>query len=175
MPVTYQKIDGNDKTYGRMLKAMTAHHQPLTNAEVLITMLSASGPRDENGDVSGPAIKVGGYAAKACVRITSLKDRAAGLGDAVIIVDGDNCDTWSEAEFAAILDHELTHLELKVDQDGAIQRDDLGRPKLRMRKHDFHCGWFAEVAVRHKENSAEAQQLAEIGKQAVHQGWLNGF
>lgn len=175
MPVTYQKLDANDKIYGRMLKAMVNYHQPLCSAEVLITMLSASGPRDDAGEVTGPAIKVNGYAAKACVRITSLKDRAAGLSDAVIIVDGDNCSTWSEPEFAAILDHELNHLEVKVDEKGALVRDDLGRPKLRMRKHDFQCGWFADVAQRHKENSAEAQQLAEIGKTAVRQGWLRGF
>ena len=48
------------------------------------------------------------------------------------------------AERRALLDHELHHLELKRDKKDRIRKDDLGRPLLRMRKHDRH-GPLAEL------------------------------
>lgn len=174
MPVTYQRIERSEQRHQDVMECMILYHRDLANAGVTVALLLASGPRDDSGELTGPAIKHSGYPAKAVIKITNLKERAAGLEDVILILDGDHCDEWSEQETAAIYDHELSHPVLVV-KDGAIVRDDLGRPKLRMRKHDFQVGWFFDVAERHKEYSTEAQQLKEVGTLAVRQGWLNGF
>ncbi len=135
---------------------MQKYHTGLADAEVSIDILLAHGPRDKNDDLSGPAIKVGGYPAKAKVRITSLAERAFGRGDAEIILDGDQVDEWSEEELAAIVDHELSHLAFAED------RDDLDRPKLRTVKHDRQFGWFDAVAKRHGRYAIEVQQAEEL-------------
>ncbi len=59
------------------------------------------------------------------------------------------------------MDHELTHLEL-AEKEGAPVLDDGGRPKLKMRLHDYEFGWFTEVAERHKENAIEVQQARAL-------------
>lgn len=40
--------------------------------------------------------------------------------------------------------------------------DDLGRPKLKMRKHDVEIGWFKIIAERHGAHSIERQQAKII-------------
>ena len=173
MPTTYQTA--SQAIQDRAYDAMARYHPHLRDAKVRLTVLEASGPRDADGEVCGPAIKVRGQKAMACIKVTSLKDRAAGLGDAVLIIDADECDTWSDATWDALLDHELTHLELCTDKHGKLIRDDLGRPKLRMRHHDYEIGGFHEVADRHKGEAVEVQAVQKIGGEMVRQGVLNGF
>jgi len=175
MPKTHMQLDPTDERYGTIREAMHRYHQPLEHAGLLITAILSSGPRDKNGDVCGPAITVGGYEAMAAIRITNLKQRATMLGDVIIEIDGDRIDELSEAEQMALYDHELTHVKLVLDKDGAVVRDDLGRPKLKARKHDFQIGGFHEVAQRHKTEAIEVQSIASVGKQFVVQGVFPGF
>ncbi len=107
-------------------------------------------------------------------RASERADRAEGKADATVTVDGNRYDEWPLARLDAILDHELTHLELSL-KDGAVQCDDLGRPKLRMRKHDQQYGWFNEVAERHGEDAVEVLQLKAATAYACKNGWLPGF
>jgi hypothetical protein len=65
-------------------------------------------------------------------------------------VDAYRWPELDELTQVAVLDHELTHLELVTDDEGTVKYDDYGRPKLRMRLHDICHGWFSEVAKRHK-------------------------
>jgi len=174
VPVTYQRIESKEQRHNDVMDAMRHYHKDLADAGVTVALLIASGPRDSHGELMGPAVSHGGYAAKAVVKITNLKDRAAGLEDVVLILDGDHIDEWTDREADAIYDHELAHPVL-VLKKGKLVRDDLNRPKLRMRKHDGQFGWFFDVAERHKEHSTEAQQLKEVGTIAVRQGWLQGF
>jgi hypothetical protein len=168
-------LDATDERFEQIREAMRRYHQPLEQAELSITAIVSSGPRDKNGDVCGPAVTVGGYAAMASIKITNLKQRAAMLGDVIIEIDGDRIDELSEAELLALYDHELTHVELVLDKDGAVVRDDLGRPKLKARKHDQQYGWFNEVAKRHGKASFEVKQLQAATQLAVVDGWLPGF
>lgn len=163
MPRTYEKIHPRDghKLYDRLVVVRDRYHQPLKEAGVEIDLLLAHAPRDKNDDATGHAVTHGGYPAMATIKVTSLKDRVAGLGDAVMIVDGDACDEWTDAEVDALLDHELTHLEITIDDKGAVVRDDAGRPKLKCRKHDWQIGGFAEIAKRHKENAPEVKATKE--------------
>jgi len=132
------------------LAAVIDEYQPqLRDAGLLVDVLLAHAPSDANGDKVGPAVQLHGYPCYATIRIVGLRDRVAGRGDAELILDGDHCDTWPEAQLRAILDHELTHLELRVSDGGHVRRDDIDRPLLRIRKHDRQFGWFDCVARRH--------------------------
>lgn len=173
MPRTYS--EATPETISRVESVLARYHGGLRDAGVRITILHASGPRDEDGEITAPAIVIRGHKAMATIKITSLKDRAAGLGDAVLTIDGDEADTWSEETWSAVLDHELAHLELKTDAEGGVVRDDLGRPKLKMRHHDWEHGGFLEVAERHKEHAPEVQAVQSIGSLMVRQGIFPGF
>lgn len=104
-----------------------------------------------------------GYRAAAMVRACSLRERASGTPDAVIIIDRACWLEMSKLQRDALIDHELMHLELVVDeQTGKTKFDAIGRPKLRMRKHDHQFGWFDAVALRHKEASIEVSQARQL-------------
>lgn len=155
MPIYEQDSGTIERIATRMLEK---YHQPLADAGVKIDYLLAKAKRDNNGDATGPALKLHGYQCAAVVKILSAKDRAKGLGDAEIVVDGDRWHEWSEEEQEALLDHELQHLELKTDEHGCVIRDDLDRPTLRCIKHDHQFGWFDAIARRHGAAAFEVQQ-----------------
>jgi hypothetical protein len=132
------------------------HHEELT--DVTIAGLFAF-----DTESSLPVLKHQGYAAGAVVRITPLKDRALGVADATIVVDRAGWLALSACQRNALIDHELTHLEVKTEEEEGAKEpvpvfDALGRPKLLMRKHDHQFGWFDEVAQRHGEASPEVRQ-----------------
>lgn len=173
MPKTYEILDQDHAIHQRLVEMSRLYHGQLVEARVTISVVLCSN-RDADGEEIDPALTHGGYPALATIKINSLKDRAEGKADATITVDGNRWDEWPEAELDAILDHELTHLELVLD-DGALVRDDLNRPKLRMRKHDFQMGFFSEVAERHHAAAMETKQLQTVSQWACEHGWLPGF
>ena len=137
-------------------KVMKENHGDLHAEGVTITAMIA---RSEEG----PAIKVRGCEAAGCIRITKLMERTLGLGDALMILDGERLDAWSSKRLQAVIDHELRHLTLaRYKKTGLIQHDDEGRPKLRLRPHDFEFGWFARTAELYGEESYEVSQAREI-------------
>ena len=150
-------------------KVMKENHQELFNEGVTITALIA---RSENG----PAIKVRGCEAAGCIRITKLAERTLGLGDAVMILDGERLDAWSSKRLQAVIDHELRHLVVaRSKKTGEVQRDDQDRPKLKIRPHDFEFGWFARTAELYGEDSYEVSQAREIVSAQFVQLLLPGF
>jgi hypothetical protein len=157
---TYEKAP--PKVVKVVEKLSRTYHSPLTEAGVTVDVLFAHATTDDNGDPTGPAIKHHGYEVAGLARIVNLKDRTKGMADAEIVLDGDRWEEWSEETQAALIDHELTHFELSTDKDGHVKRDDLDRPKLRIRKHDRQFGWFDEIVRRHGKASFEHQQAAEF-------------
>lgn len=104
-----------------------------------------------------------GYSSLAVVKINSLRDRAAGATDALIVVDRAGWLELDKLSRDALVDHELMHLEhAEEEKTGKPRYDSLGRPKLRMRKHDHQMGWFDAVAARHKEASIEVRQARQL-------------
>jgi len=103
-----------------------------------------------------PTLTSGGYACAAITRIISTRMRAHGMPDVEILVDGDRWAGWSREKQDAILDHELEHIVVSK------QVDSMGRPKLRLRGHDFQLGWFRSVAERHGEHSLEVEQAEDL-------------
>lgn len=135
------------------------HHRDLAEAGVRVGARLAFATVDENtGEPKGPALKHHGYPAGAIVRIVSHRDRVAGMPDAMIDLDGEAWENdWDDDRKAAVIDHELTHLEVQYDEDGAVKLDDCHRPKLKMRLHDWELGGFAEIAKRYKEAALEVE------------------
>ncbi len=177
MPRTFERVtpDSGHKIYDRMLAIRDRYHGPLKEVGVVIDLLLAHAARDKNDDPTGAAVKHGGYPAAATIRIVSLKDRVAGLGDAQLIVDGDRWGEWTDAELDATLDDKLTQLEIVIDKDGAVVRDDVNRPKLKIRLYDVQIGIFQSVATKHKMDSFAVQAVATVGKAFVEQGVFGGF
>lgn len=113
----------------------------------------------EDAEDPEPCLTVGGYPAVAKVKITACRLRAHGLPDAQIDIDLVSWHGLGDAEQDAVLDHELTHLEIDFyRKSGQPKRDSCDRPKLRLRLHDHQYGWFSGVAERHGEASLEVQQ-----------------
>lgn len=60
--------------------------------------------------------------------------------------------------------HELTHLEIQRDKDGAPKWDDLDRPKLKMRKHDYEIGVFVDVAKEYGMDSFDCEHVKMVSR-----------
>ena len=136
---------------------MHRYHRDLVENDVTVEVLFAHG-----GD--GPAITHQGWPAMALVKINPQKERAAGLKDARIVVDGDRWEDWDDRRRTAIIDHELQHLRVQRDKWGGVKTDACNRPLLEMREHDWQFGGFDTLVRRHGINSVEAQSVASVKK-----------
>jgi len=139
---------------------MKRFHGPLVDAEVTVGLLFAW--QSEGGDMA--PVKLHGYPCAAVVRITPYRQRVQGIEDAVITVDGALWSQMPDVERTALLDHELYHLELARDKDDQIKSDDAGRPKLKMRLHDWQLGGFEAIARRHRDAALEVQAFKATQK-----------
>lgn len=159
---TFERCDESINELAAELIAKYETHEPLKAAKVKVDYVFAYGDVDDKGKQLNDALTKNGIKCLGLTRKISLKDRALGRGDAEISLDG---DWWKEAsaeQQAALLDHELHHVAVKTDKAGNIQWDDLGRPQIKLRKHDVEVGWFACIAERHGAASQERIQAASI-------------
>lgn len=153
----YKRCEPAIKEMSASIIAEFESHKPLADRGVKIDFLFAFGDRDEaTGELVGDALTKGGVRALGITRIVNLKDRTKGLGDVEICLDNDWWVDQDEAEQRALLDHELHHVAVTA------KNDDLGRPKIKLRKHDVEVGWFRAVAARHGTHSMERIQAAAI-------------
>lgn len=167
MPTIYEPADSD--VHSKIYSIATTFHGELVEAGVTISALFAA-----NED--GAAVKLNGYPCAAVVKINSYKDRVEGKADATITLDKDEWDGATPDQRTALLDHEITHLELKLDpKTNKVKRDDLGRPKLGMKLHDVQHGWFHSVAHRHGLNSYEVRQARTFADEhgQTYFGWVS--
>lgn len=156
---TFRKATAEEKQV--MLDVLTKHenYQELLDAKVKIDLLFAYPPKDKDGKYSdADALTHDGHKALGLARIVNLRDRTKGCGDCEITMDGLHWEDAPEKEREALMDHELYHFIVRKDQDNVILRDDLERPKIKLRHHDVQFGWFKEVAKRNGEHSQERMQ-----------------
>ena len=156
MPTTYTLADPD--VTSAVDSMMRKYHAELTEAEVRVGVLIA---RNETGN----PIKHGGYPARATVRIVPLKDRLTKGYDAEMLIDGRELDLMRPEHLNALVDHELTHLRVCLNDDDEspekYKLDDLGRPKLKTRPGDWNAGdGFKEVVARHGDYAAEFENLS---------------
>lgn len=134
-------------------RVLEKYHEELLLARVRVVCLFASN-EDKDG-LPQPAVKLHGRPCYAMCKIVSEINRAAGMADAMIVIDK---HLWSEHlnkdQHKPLLDHELNHLLVKQGDEGIVC-DGCGRPKLEMRHHDWELTGFADVMERHGANSVE--------------------
>lgn len=130
-------------------------YTPHLESEIKIDLVFAFCDRDDEKTPLNCALTKGGVRCLGIARKVSPKDRAKGMGDAEIALDADWWEEAEEKEKAALLDHELYHIIVQTNKAGDPIVDDFGRPKLRMRKHDFEFGFFKAIAERHGRHSQE--------------------
>ena len=159
---TYQKAPPEVKEMAEAILEEFISYKPLVEAKVKIDFLFAYAEVGEDGESKGYALMKHGIRALGITRKMGIKDRVMGRGDAEVALDGDWWEDATPGRRKALLDHELHHIEVKLDEDGVVIRDDLKRPKLKLRKHDVEVGWFALVAGRHGSNSLEIEQAKMV-------------
>lgn len=104
-----------------------------------------------------PAVKLHGRSCYATIRAVSDADRAAGMPDAVMTIDHFLWETLSPERQVALLDHELTHIELSGGESSA-------GVSLAMRKHDWELSGFFDVVKRHGKDAIELVDLIKFGR-----------
>lgn len=149
-------------------EVMEKYHGELRKAGLTVDVLMAWNAR-------GDAVKAHGYPALASIKINSLKERAAGRADATMVIDGLAFQAMDDARRRSLIDHELQHLTLARPRKGetGIPTDDQGRPRLRMRRHDWQLGGFEAVARRHGEHAHEVRHIRALADE--HGQLLFGF
>lgn len=88
-------------------------------------------------------------------------------GDEIDLVILLNFEAWNHGDFTkeqqlALLDHELCHFQVAVDDDGELKTDDRGRIIYRIRGHDVEE--FTEIVARH---GIWKRDLEKFAKQAA--------
>lgn len=141
---------------------MEKYHKDLHAVGVKIEYLFAFAPEPDDGEIRVPALKLHGYPCSGIVKIINLEGRVMGRQDAAIIVDGDRWGDLPDEEQNALLDHEISHLQVSRKVSGEVILDHAGRPKLKMRLHDYQHGWFTHIAERHGANSMEVKQAVQF-------------
>lgn len=152
MAKTYDKAP--TEIVDRAQRLIDKHYPQFNREELKIDYLIAM------ADEGKPAIMHQGHQALGLCRIVNLKDRAKGNGDVEILIDKAHYDEMSAKKRDGLIHHELHHILLVEDDDDptAIKRDDLNRPKVKMRKHTIDVGWFAEIAEIYGADSVEVSQ-----------------
>jgi DNA segregation ATPase FtsK/SpoIIIE-like protein len=136
-------------------ETMKQFHPELAAFKVNVLCVFAKA-EDKKGNFK-PAVKVHGRAAYAAIRAVKDEDRAAGMPDAVMTIDHVLWVGLSPARQAALLDHELTHIQADGGESSA-------GVSLGMRKHDWELAGFAEVVTRHGLDAIELVDLVNFGR-----------
>lgn len=114
-----------------------------------------------------PALTKGGLPITAQIRVVSEEGRAAGGPDVLLVIDSDRWTYQSNEERYSLIHHELHHLipvNLLPALDGGscCEIDSLGRPKIKIRKHDFEIGGFNLIVERYGDSSAEWKAVKQV-------------
>jgi len=125
-------------------------------------------------------LRLRGVPAAAVVELVPAKNRLDGMADARITFDSIEWSGLREDIRRSIVDHELTHLvpvvkarteEVSVPGEPGkytkvkrydVATDDAGRPKLKIRAHDWELGGFKEVIERHGEAAYDRRAFRSV-------------
>jgi hypothetical protein len=88
----------------------------------------------------------------------------------MITLAADYCSQCSDADFCALVEHELYHIAQAKDKYGALKFTQEGLPKLEMRGHDVEE--FVGV-VRRYGASPDVQELVDAANKPAEVGKLN--
>jgi hypothetical protein len=116
------------------------------------------GPEDE----LVPCLRLRGAACLAYIRTIRVQQKIYLEYDAEIMVDNFHWRDMLEPRRKAVLDHELTHLEICKNKQGQPKLDDQGRAKIRLKPDDYTLTGFYQNVRRHGSNSPEWNSLASV-------------
>ena len=159
MSVVYELVD--DQTNQLIQSVLVKHHDELLAEKVTLQAVFACDIDEESGEELS-TLKHHGYPALAKIQVTSYMDRVRGIPDAKLTIDRYGWKQHTKTRREACIDHELCHIVVARDKEGLVRRDDLSRPKLKMRIHDWELSGFAEVVTRHGEASIESLQIVRF-------------
>jgi hypothetical protein len=161
---TFRQPSARDGDVDGTIRSLIEKNYPdLLEAEVTIGAVFAHAKRGEDGEVQGEALKHHGWPAAAIISINPHRKRVEGLPDVSLAIDGDRWPDMSDEQRTALLHHEIHHLLVCRDDEGVIRSDDCGRPKLKMRPHDWECSGF-ETIIRRYGQAAIDTQIIDWGK-----------
>ena len=132
-------------------KLIKKHHYELDEAGVTVESLWAVGE-----------LKHHGYPAAAVIKIMSQEQRAAGSSDCRLKVSLEVWDEATDMQREALLMHELEHLVLLREENGAVKTDDCHRPRLKCKLHDWELGGFASIAERYGDDAMEVRAARQV-------------
>ena len=161
MSKTYKMPDMGE--VGVLVTAMGKWHKELIAEKINVVLLMVD-------NATGHAITHAGHPVAAKVCIVSCRDHVYTGADAIIEIDAGHWADLTPKQALALIDHELTHLEVQKSDHGVKRWDD-GRAKLGTRPDDWYLTGFAEVIRRHGDDAIEATALAatihDLSKQKV--------
>jgi hypothetical protein len=170
-PLTYEFLPSNSEIgkpiYERLYAIVDAHHEEISHAGAKIALCWATSWK---ADVDG-RLKLG-----ECRKASDL-DREMHPFDFVILL---NRNFWmdtrvTDAQRAALLDHELCHCGIQHDAEtGEIKTDARGRVLYRIVKHDIEE--FAEVVARNGCYKADLEHFARAivrAEKLAGDGWIS--
>lgn len=157
MPKTYTVA--NDGTVAFVYDVMRRFHQQLADEKVTVSVLFVAG-----------GLSLHGEPAHAIIKLNSLRDRVEGKEDVTLQL-ADHYPELKKEQQLALVDYELHHLTLvrhtRGKEAGKVKRDDAGRPKLRMRRHDLVVGGFKAIIERHGDAALEVGAIHHCGREAA--------
>lgn len=161
--LNYKLLERKDfsETYALMDKLIGAHHTEIADAKIALAWRFGFKEDKDGHIVLGK-----------CKKCSDL-DREAHDFDFIIIL---NYEFWNDgqttdAQRAALLDHELCHASVSTDAQGEEKMDVHGRYVYRVRKHDVEE--FREIVDRHGIWKQDLQQFAESIRAAKKQPLLH--
>lgn len=166
----FEKAPDEVNALAREIIVEFSSHRDLEDGLVKIDFLYAHPELNEDQEEIGPALSDRGVPCLAKTKLMSLENRADGCGDVRILIDAKAYRAMTREEKKALLDHELTHIIVRK-KDGEVLLDDLDRPRLKLRHHDYEFGWFNVCALRHGVNSVERQQARRLFDEAGQMYW----
>ncbi len=157
-PVNYELIDpGSDigrPIYQVLADLVAAHHEDLFEARIALAWCLSWKP-DADGHVT-----IG-----KCKKTSDLDKEFADFDFVVLLRRTFWLDLRvTDAQRAALLDHELTHAALAYDKRGEPVLDERGRKVYRLRKHDIEE--FTSIVERHGCYKRDLEQFAAALRRA---------
>ncbi|KPY52819.1 putative metallopeptidase [Pseudomonas syringae] len=146
-------------------------HAHLIDADICIMWASSAFTKQGRtvlGQAEQVAFRAGGWQ-KARME-QQMRDWFGYVPSYIITLAADYCSQCSDADFCALVEHELYHIAQAADQYGAPKFTQDGLPKLEMRGHDVEE--FVGV-VRRYGASPDVQLLVDAANKPAEVGKLN--
>ncbi|WP_370683025.1 putative metallopeptidase [Pseudomonas syringae pv. atrofaciens] len=146
-------------------------HAHLLDAGIQVMWASSSFEKQGRrvlGQAEQVALRAGGWQ-KARME-QQMRDWFGEIPDFIITLAADYCATCSDADFCALVEHELYHLAQATDQYGQPAFTKEGAPKLKLQGHDVEE--FVGV-VRRYGASPDVQRLVNAANKPAEVGKLN--